>query len=111
VIPTPGHTIGATTFLWKSSKYRFLFTSDQVSLREGEWVATVIQANPRYPEIQASDRDAYIKSLELIRELEFDVLVPWIAPRGKPYYAMTDKPDAQRRIDAILKRLRSGENH
>jgi hypothetical protein len=113
LIPTPGHTPGATAFLWKSGKYRFLFTSDQITLRDGEWVAAVLPASvtKRFPEIKASDRDAYIKSLELIREIEFDVLVPWAAPRGKQYFALTDKSDAQRRIDAILKRVRSGENY
>ena len=84
VIPTPGHTSGSTAFLWKSGKYRFLFTGDQIYLKEGEWVAAVLQANPRNPQIQASDRDAYIQSLELIRELEFDVLVPWVATAGSP---------------------------
>jgi hypothetical protein len=113
VIPTPGHTPGSTAFLWKSGRYRFLFTSDQIYVKEGEWVAAVLPASvtERFKEIKPSDRDAYIKSLELIREIEFDVLVPWVAPRGKPYVALTDKTDAQRRIDAILKRVRSGENY
>ena len=33
-----------------------------------------------------------------------------LATRGRPYYAITDRADARRRIDAILERLRSGEN-
>ncbi len=101
VIPTPGHTSGATAFLWNSQEHRFLFTSDTIYLNEGEWVAAVLES---------SDRAAYIKSLELLRELDFDVLVPWIATRGQPYYAMTDKSDAQHRIDMILERLRRGED-
>lgn len=100
-IPTPGHTSGATTFLWDSPEHRFLFTSDTIYLNEGEWVAAVLKS---------SDRAAYIKSLELLRELDFDVLVPWVATRGQSYYAMTDKSDAQRRISMILERLRRGEN-
>ena len=97
VIPTPGHTAGATTFLWRSGRHRFLFTGDTIYLREGEWATAVLGS---------SDRDAYIESLELIRELDFDVLVPWAATRGQPWYAETGKADARHRIDAILQRLR-----
>jgi hypothetical protein len=102
VIPTPGHTSGATAYLWASGGHRFLFTSDTIYLRRGEWVATVLGE---------SDRKSYIDSLELIRDLDFDVLVPWAATRGQPYYAVTDKSDARRRIGAILDRVRRGEDH
>jgi hypothetical protein len=102
VIPTPGHTSGATAYLWDSGLQRLLFTGDTIYLNDGEWVAAVLES---------SDRAAYIESLELIRELDFDVLVPWAASAGQPYYALTDGTDAQRRIDAILERLRRGEGH
>ncbi len=55
-------------------------------------------------------REAYVRSLELIRELDFDVLVPWAATRGEPYIAFTDRADARRRVAAIIERLRRGEN-
>ena len=100
VIPTPGHTSGATAYLWDSGRHRLLFTGDTVYLDDGEWVAAVLRS---------SDRGAYIESLELIRELDFDVLVPWAARGGESYYALTDRADARRRIDAILERLRRGE--
>ena len=74
-------------------------TSDSIYLRDGEWVATLLGE---------SDRAAYIESLELLRELEFDVLVPWAATRGQPFVTRTDRADASRRIGAILKRLRGG---
>ena len=67
----------------------------------GEWVAAVLGS---------SDRAAYIQSLELIRELDFDVLVPWAATAGRPYLEATTAADATRRIDAILERLRRGED-
>jgi hypothetical protein len=57
-----------------------------------------------------SDRSASIESLELLRGLEFDALVPWAAS-GAPSVAPTDPADARRRIDAILERLRRGEDH
>jgi hypothetical protein len=59
----------------------------------------------------SSDRQAYLASLELMRDLDFDVLLPWTAGRGGPWHAMTDKADAGRRIDAIIDRLRGGDDH
>jgi Metallo-beta-lactamase superfamily len=99
VIPTPGHTPGATAYLWDSGEGRLLFTGDSIYLDEGEWVAAVLPS---------SDRDAYIESLELLRGLDFDVLVPWAATRGQQPYAETDSEDSERRIGAILERVRAG---
>jgi len=103
VIPIPGLTRGATAFLWDTGRQRCLFTGDTIFLRDkGEWVAAVLPS---------SDRDAYVESLELIRDLDFDVLVPWVADAGEEYYAVTGRDDARRRIDTILERIRRGENH
>jgi glyoxylase-like metal-dependent hydrolase (beta-lactamase superfamily II) len=102
VIPTPGHTRGATAYLWDSGENRFLFTGDSLYVRDGEWVAAVLES---------SDRERYIESLELIRDLDFDVLVPWAATGGEPYHALTDPADARRRVDAILERVLSGGDH
>jgi glyoxylase-like metal-dependent hydrolase (beta-lactamase superfamily II) len=96
VIPTPGHTSGATSFLWETEEHRLLFTGDTIYLDEGEWGAVVLDE---------SDRGVYIESLELIRELDFDVLVPWVA-RGLPYYQVTDGAATRRRIDALIADLR-----
>jgi glyoxylase-like metal-dependent hydrolase (beta-lactamase superfamily II) len=97
VIPIPGHTPGATAFLWNG----VLFTGDSVSLDGGEWVAAVLES---------SDRDAYVESLERLRDLEFDLLAPWVATAGGPFAVETDGADARRRIDAILARVRRGED-
>ena len=101
VIPIPGHTPGATAYLWDSGGHRCLFTGDSVYLRNSEWVAAVLES---------SDRASYLESLELIKNLDFDVLVPWAATAGQPCLAMTDGADAGRRIDAILERLRRGDD-
>jgi glyoxylase-like metal-dependent hydrolase (beta-lactamase superfamily II) len=103
VIPMPGHTPGSTAYLWDTGQHRCLFTADTVYLRDGEWVAALLP--------DSSDRDAYIASLGLLRELDFDVLVPWAASHGRPFHAMTGRADAARRLDAIIDRLRRGDDH
>jgi glyoxylase-like metal-dependent hydrolase (beta-lactamase superfamily II) len=97
VIPTPGHTPDATAYLWDSGRHRILFTGDTIMLRDGEWRAAVLDS---------SDRTAYVASLELIRDLDFDVIVPWVASADGPYFAHTSRDDAQRRIDAIIEQIR-----
>jgi glyoxylase-like metal-dependent hydrolase (beta-lactamase superfamily II) len=101
VIPTPGHTSGATAYLWDNGEKRLLFTGDTIVLSDGDWVAAVLDS---------SERDAYVESLELIRGLDFDVLVPWAASAGGPYIALTDPEDARVRVDAILERVRAGDD-
>lgn len=105
VIPIPGHTPGSTAFLWAADGgARCLFTADTVYLREGgDWVTALLP--------DSSDRAALIASLELLGGLDFDVLVPWAAARGGPPLARTDRADAQRRLGAIVERLRRGETH
>ena len=102
VIPTPGHTAGATSFLWEAGGHRMLFSGDSIYLDRGEWVAALLEGS--------SDRAAYITSLELIRELDFDLLVPWAASAGEPYHAVASRAEARRRIGAIIERLRRGED-
>lgn len=97
VIPIPGHTPGSTAYLWDSGDHRLLFTADTIMLRDGDWRAAVLPS---------SDRSAYLESLALLRELDFDVLVPWVAKGA--YHALTDGDDARRRIDAIIDRVRGG---
>lgn len=94
-IPIPGHTPGATAFLWHGA----LFTGDSVYLDDGEWVGAVLDS---------SDRAAYLESLARLRELDFELLVPWAASRSGPFVAATDRADARRRIDAIIARVRAG---
>jgi hypothetical protein len=99
VIPTPGHTPGATAFLWDNGEQRLLFTGDTIYLRHGEWVTAVLDS---------SDRQAYVESLELMRELDFDVLVPWGASAGEQWYAETGRDDARRRLGALITHVRNG---
>ncbi len=100
LIPIPGHTPGATAFLWHRDGQRLLFTGDSVALSDGDWRAAVLET---------SDRDAYIRSLELLRGIEFDVLVPWAAS-GDEFFTRTDPADARNRLDAIIERVKRGED-
>ena len=99
IVPIPGHTPGATAFLWEHGDHRFLFTGDTLSLSGGEWVTAVLDS---------SDRAAYLESLALIRDLDFDVLVPWTATAGESPVAVTDPAATRRRIDAAIRRVRNG---
>jgi glyoxylase-like metal-dependent hydrolase (beta-lactamase superfamily II) len=101
IIPVPGHTRGATAFLWDSGQHRVLFTGDTVFFGRDRWRAAVLDG--------VSDRGRYIESLESICTLDFDLIVPGITAAGHPYYSFTDRVEATRQIDAILERLRRGE--
>ena len=101
VIPIPGHTPGATAYLWDTGDHRVLFTGDSIFLSRGRWVAAVLES---------SDRERYLESLELIRELDFDVLVPSIATAGDPPITIVARDEARERIDAIVDRVRAGKS-
>jgi glyoxylase-like metal-dependent hydrolase (beta-lactamase superfamily II) len=101
VVPIPGHTPDATAYLWDTGEHRLLFTGDSIMLNGGEWIAAVLES---------SDRERYLESLELIRELEFDVLVPWAARGDERPYSLTDRDDARRRIGAIIERVAAGSD-
>jgi len=98
IVPIPGHTPGATAFLWEGA----LFTGDSIYLDGDDWVVAL--------DVAGSDRARFLESLELVRELEYDRLVPWAASAGHAGYASTDATDARRRIDAIIARVRRGES-
>lgn len=94
IIPIPGHTDGATSFLWDTGQHRVLFTGDTVFFIRGRWRAAVLEG--------VSDRERYIESLELIRTHEFDDVVPGIAPAAEPNYESEEKSEAEERIDDDL---------
>lgn len=101
VIPTPGHTAGTTSYLWDNGHRRFLFTGDFIWIEHGEWKAVVL----------GGLRDEYLDSLATVRELDFDVLVPWGTTEDGPSYGLVNtRSEIHDRIDAIIERVRAGGN-
>jgi glyoxylase-like metal-dependent hydrolase (beta-lactamase superfamily II) len=102
VLPTPGHTAGTTSYLWDDGTHRFLFSGDFIWIEDGEWKAVVL--DPRL-------RDAYLASLALVRDLDFDVLVPWgVTERDQPVGRVRDAAERRERVQAIIDRLASGSD-
>jgi hypothetical protein len=101
VIPTPGHTSGTTSYLWEDGTHRFLFTGDFIWTEHGEWKAVLLDPG---------QRQAYLDSLAIVRDLDFDVLVPWGVTEGDPCAVATNRKDARARVGAIMKRLEAGGN-
>ncbi|MCC3274483.1 MBL fold metallo-hydrolase [Arthrobacter sp. zg-Y20] len=100
VIPTPGHTAGTASYLWDSGNGRFLFTGDFLWIEHGEWKAVVLDP---------SLRQAYLDSLALVRELDFDVLVPWgTTDDGPPFALAGTRAEIRSRVDAVINRVRAG---
>jgi glyoxylase-like metal-dependent hydrolase (beta-lactamase superfamily II) len=100
VIPTPGHTAGTCCYLWNDGTHRFLFTGDFIWIEEGEWKAVVLD-----PAL----RNAYLDSLALVRDLDFDVLVPWGVTEGDlPAWHVHSDSDRRNRIDRIIERVAAG---
>ena len=102
VIPTPGHTPGATSYLWNNGTHRFLFTGDMLWTQHVQWEVVVLGS---------SDRAAYLNSLALIRELDFDVLVPWAGVEGERFIDVVSPDQVRERLDAIIARVKAGSNH
>lgn len=101
VIPTPGHTAGTTSYLWDNGDHRFLFTGDFLWIDNGAWKAVVLDS---------SLRTEYLASLALVRELDFDVLVPWGTTEGGSCFALVDGAERRLRIDAVIARVEAGGN-
>jgi hypothetical protein len=101
VIPTPGHTAGSTMFLWKCGAHRFLFPGDTIWIQDGQWKVAVLGE---------SNRAAYLDSLALIRDLDFDVLVPWGSEQNAPHVDIVSRSQVQERIGQIIARVQHGAN-
>ena len=98
-IPIPGHTPGATAFVWEAGGDRRLFTGDSLWFDEDGWRAAVLAD---------SDREAYVESLELMAGLEFDVLIPWAGLSTLPAVERVEREEGRRRVLEVAERVRGG---
>lgn len=101
IIPTPGHTRGTTMFLWDNGEHRLLFPGDTIWVQRGKWKAVLLAER---------DREAYLASLSLLMELDFDFLVPWGSEEGQPYGYGITRSQAHQNLGDIFDRLQAGEN-
>ncbi|WP_324293420.1 MULTISPECIES: MBL fold metallo-hydrolase [Staphylococcus] len=102
VISTPGHTPGTTMFLLDNGEHRFLFTGDFLCVDDGKWCTVILNS---------SDRQTSIKSLELIQDLDFDAIVPWVAIEGEgAVFFVENEEDKRNRLQKIIDRVRRGEH-
>jgi len=100
IIFTPGHSPGSSCFLWTApNKKRILFTGDNLVPREDGWGVYIMDKN---------NLPITIKSLQKMRKLEVDVIVPGGYSSKTPYEEVTNKRYKQI-IDDIIKRLKAGE--
>lgn len=100
-IPTPGHTAGTTSYLWDNGDHRFLFTGDLIWVEHGQWKVVVIDEDAR---------GDYLDSLALVRDLDFDVLVPWGVTETNSSTVLTSRSDVRTRIDAMIARVAAGSD-
>lgn len=88
-------------YLWDNGQHSLLFTGDFIWIDHGEWKAVVLDPGPRAD---------YLEGPAVVRELDFDVLVPRGPPKGGPSVALVDRAEIWARIEAIITRVDSGAN-
>ena len=98
-IPIPGHTPGSAAYLWHGPEARCLFTADSLYVKAGELRGALLES---------SDREAYLESLARLREIEFDLLVPWVAEKGAPPATAYEPARFRGEIDAVVARIEKG---
>lgn len=99
VIPSFSHTAGTTFFLWDSGAHRFLFPGDALWVENGTWKAVILQE---------SNRQAFLDTLEVLDELEFDVLVPWHAHRDAQPYDVVTQQTKHDQLNELYARITAG---
>ncbi|NJL42671.1 MAG: MBL fold metallo-hydrolase, partial [Pseudanabaena sp. SU_2_4] len=100
IIPTPGHTTGAFSYLWSSGDSKYLFLGDVLVPVDGEWKFWVTRAG----------RQSMIQSMELLQALDFNYLViNSFACTEFPCIAVTPEEKSEIFTDVIQK-LRKSEN-
>lgn len=65
IIPTPGHTRGAFSYLWTNRKRRYLFIGDTLVPEKGRWQMYVTRPN----------REVMLRTIDELAKLDFDVIL------------------------------------
>lgn len=98
-LPSFSHTPGTTLYLWDNGEHRFLFTGDAIWVEDGVWKAVILGE---------SNRQAFLDTLTLLRDLDFDVLVPWPAQRRQKPYDIVTPEQKREQIDNLTARITAG---
>ncbi|MDN4614107.1 hypothetical protein P5G50_06535 [Leifsonia sp. F6_8S_P_1B] len=99
VIPSLAHTAGTAFYLWDSGEHRYLFPGDSFWVQDGVWRAVLLGE---------SDRAAFLDTVELMRDLDFDALVPWPAQTGRPAIDFVTPEQKEQQLAALRERLLAG---
>jgi len=65
VVPTPGHTRGALSYLWTNQGRKFLFIGDTIVPINGAWDYWVVRPN----------RAEMLRTVQMLADLAFDVIL------------------------------------
>lgn len=91
LLPTPGHTRGAFSYLWTRGTRRFLFIGDTLVPVDGDWRYRVTKPNLR----------AFRETLGLLRGLKFDVILSNSFAATPAAWLEVDPRARQRLFDAV----------
>ncbi|AMM18978.1 hypothetical protein AX769_01015 [Frondihabitans sp. PAMC 28766] len=99
VIPSLAHTPGTTFYLWDTGEHRVLFVGDSIWVEDGVWKGVLLGE---------SDRSRFLETLEHMRDIDFDVLAPWPAQRGRPVIDVVTPSQKRHQIDGLVTRITAG---
>ena len=95
VIPTPGHTPGALSYLWKMGERKVLFIGDTVVPINDEWEIWVNKPN----------RGKMIETMELLKKLDFNyIAVNSFAVTGDKVIHLSSKEKLDL-IDSVINKV------
>jgi glyoxylase-like metal-dependent hydrolase (beta-lactamase superfamily II) len=96
LLPTPGHTRGAFSYLWTPGKRRFLFIGDTLVPVDGGWRYWVTKPNLR----------VFRETIRFLRGIEFDVILSNSFAATPAAWLEVDTRARQRLFDAVESDLR-----
>jgi hypothetical protein len=76
-----------------------MFTADSLYVKAGELRGGLLDS---------SDATAFLASLSRLRDIEFDLLIPWVALKGAPVAAPYTPQAFRRDLDAVISRIEAG---